>query len=278
MADAAYKHIIVALPCEARPFIDYYRLHGVLDFPGFRCYVGDDVRLLVTGVGKVAAAAAVGACQGYFRNAPHQVWLNVGVAGHRELSLGSTVLAGKITDQATQRSWYPPLLCNVDLPVQEVCTVDVPETAYRDAMVYEMEASGFYATATHFATAELVQCIKVISDNSEQGVSGVHAAQVQALLAAQVPVIDALLARLTRMSREVAPDGELRALMQTFVERHRITAYQRRELEKSLRHFLALGGDGNKLAAAVTAGGGGAKPLSWLQAQIAALPYDLLAP
>ena len=55
-------NILTALPCEAKPLIHHYRLNG-RQVHGFRIYENSDMRLIVSGIGKVAAAAACACLQ-----------------------------------------------------------------------------------------------------------------------------------------------------------------------------------------------------------------------
>ena len=277
MDDSRYKHVIVALPCEARPFIDHYKLHSVVDFPGFRCYAAADLRLVVSGMGKLAAAAAVAACHAYFRNRADQVWLNIGIGGHGELTPGTVVLAGKITDRSTGRSWYPPILHDHGLPVHEICTVDVAETAYPCNAVYDMEAAGFYDAAMRFSTAELVQCVKVISDNKTQGIERVDAVYARELVTEQLPVLEGLLQQLWQCAGEIAPDPAFQVLLQQLTEGGHFSVYQQRQLEKLTRRFLARGGSQEQLVAALGSMTNSKKILQLLQQQIDSLPYELVS-
>ena len=79
---------VVALRAEARPLIDRYRLEPA-DDGAFRCFHGSGRSLVISGVGKVAAAAAT-AC---LHEKPLDVWVNVGIAGHRDRAPGELVRA-----------------------------------------------------------------------------------------------------------------------------------------------------------------------------------------
>ena len=49
---------VSALHCEAKPVIDYYRLKKSHDDNAFDLYRGDDMLCIISGVGKIASAAA----------------------------------------------------------------------------------------------------------------------------------------------------------------------------------------------------------------------------
>lgn len=245
---AGRVHLVVALAAEARPLVDHFALARRGAAAPFPYYEGAGVRLIVSGVGKVAAAAASGALHQMTGAGRHSAWLNVGVAGHRHLEPGTTLLADKITDVATGRSYYPvrtfPSCCDS----AETLTVDRPETFYPEDGVYEMEASGFFATCVRFATAELVQVVKIISDNRATGTGGVTRQRVQSLVQSGLAVIDSVVRELRVLSAEQqdlhADPEELRA----FQERWHFTHTQEVSLRDLLRRRALLTGEHVALA------------------------------
>lgn len=174
-------NLAVALAAEARPLVRHFGLSQYRSARGFRVYAAGGVRLIVTGMGKLNAAAGV-AYLGGMDCTPNQGWVNVGVAGHRDLAVGTGVIATKITDHAVSRNWYPPLVANPPGVAAQVRTFDRPVESYPESAVCDMEASAFFSVATRFSCGELVQCFKVISDNSSTGVGVVEASQVEALV------------------------------------------------------------------------------------------------
>ncbi|MGH9462066.1 MAG: hypothetical protein ACRD1X_12660, partial [Vicinamibacteria bacterium] len=100
--------LVVALPAEAKPLVSHFNLKPAREARGFKIYQNDDIALIVSGVGKIAAAAATAYLQAWTGNRPNGAWINVGMAGHRDLLLGKGVLAYRITDRATGETWYPP--------------------------------------------------------------------------------------------------------------------------------------------------------------------------
>jgi len=79
-------HFICALRCEALPIIEYYGLRYLSDAQFFGIYVSDNrnISLTVTGMGKLAATAGTIYSYTKLDCGPGDVWLNVGVAGHRQ--------------------------------------------------------------------------------------------------------------------------------------------------------------------------------------------------
>lgn len=251
-------HFITALPAEARPLIEHFRLHDKRTDSGFPTYRNDGMALTVSGPGKVAAAAATAGLAVLGTPRATAGWLNIGIAGHATHAVGNGLLVHHINDRATGKNWYPPQLMAADIPGCSLQTVDTPETGYAGDALYDMEASGFYPVACRYSTAELVQCFKVVSDNREQPASGVSAQCCEQLIADQLGVIAPLAAALARLAEEVtawhAPHPELERLAGHW---HFTVAQQHRLARLAQRWKALLPGEplwNNELAKLGTAG------------------------
>ncbi|MCP5112760.1 MAG: hypothetical protein GY953_18190, partial [bacterium] len=139
---------VVALDCEAKPLASRYQLRR-LD-SAFSIYQGDGIALVVSGVGKVAAAAATAYLYGRTGEPDGAVWFNVGIAGHRDRPVGDGVLASEIKDRGSNEVWRLRPIAT-PLATASVLTVDQAEERFDTDDVYDMEAAGFYATAIRFA-------------------------------------------------------------------------------------------------------------------------------
>ena len=73
-------NIVVALPAEARPLLDHFRLRDKQHNTAFPIYRNTDMALIVSGPGKVAAAAATALLAGNRDTPATSAWLNVGIA------------------------------------------------------------------------------------------------------------------------------------------------------------------------------------------------------
>lgn len=224
--------LIVALEAEARPLRERLRLRTDTSAHGFRVYRDEHTALIVSGVGQVNAAAAVGYLAATIEPT---IWLNIGLGGHRYRPLGDIVLAHAI--RCGERRWYPPPVFEAPCPTATVTTVDRPETGYPDDAVYEMEAAGFYATACRFASAELVQVLKVISDNAERPPDNPKPAEAAALIDAGTDTVLTVIERL----QALAQIAELPAI--AWLERvggWRLSVTERRELTQLARRLHTL--------------------------------------
>ncbi len=261
-------NLLVALMAEARPLIHHFDLSGLPPIAGFRCYGNESITLLVTGSGVVSMASGVTALGLMGRSfaddlgtaalrgsdcsfGPH-TWINSGIAGHRNLPVGTLVLASKITDQASGRSWYPPQVAEISMlrPVvrrPEMETVPAAVETYPQQAVVEMEASGFYPTACRFGSGEQIHLLKVISDNREQPATRLNEADVAQLMAMLLSPLEQLMAESERLpvaANQFAPvTQQLTAAAEQFTGRWRFTVSQRRRLQQLLNDGQCLTGE-----------------------------------
>ena len=246
--------IVQALMPEARPVIELLGLRPGPGAGGFRVFVSEsgDVALILSGIGKVAAAAAT-ACLA-MQDIPEEtqtaaVWLNIGIAGHGSGTLGEAFLAHKVEDRATGRSFYPPLVFSPPCLTAPLVTVDRVEDEYGAPVLYDMEASGFMATATRFTTAELVHSLKVVSDGpaalagEHRGVETLDAREIERLIRQRLDVVDALVQRLRQLHGEFHNLGAPPRVFAEYLARWHFTVSEERRLLQVLRRLEAVGWD-----------------------------------
>ncbi len=192
-------NLVVALQSEARPFVDHFRLRKQNHTRRYAVYCGDGLRLMVTGIGKCAVREA---CQYLNTLGGHlmQGWLNVGIAGHRDLAVGTGVRATRIIDHASGDVWHPSPTVPIPGIAKTICTLEQPDPDYPMDTVYDMEASAYYAAAAQFGAGVLIQCYKIISDNRIAGLDAIDPPMVTELLEQHVePVASALTALADRI-------------------------------------------------------------------------------
>ena len=194
---------VAALHCEARPVIDFYRLKKAHAKTPFDIYRGDEMTCVVSGIGKVASAAACGWLAGASRDAASLAWINLGCAGAALHEIGAAFTLDKITDADSGQSYYPASIAPSSLPFSPCLTLSRPGEDYREDTLFDMEASGFVYSALRFSSAELVQAIKVVSDNRERQ-TGKNREAVSQLIAAHIESIDEQAMALLELNREVA--------------------------------------------------------------------------
>ena len=265
--------LLVALPAEARPLREFFRLEAEAGEPGpFGLFAGEDVVLVTTGIGKIAMAAACGYLAA--RVEGPALWLNVGIAGHRDLDLGSPILAHQIRDRATGRTFYPPLVFDPPCVTGTVETVDRPEFEYPEPHAYDMEASAFVEIAQKVAGAELAQVLKVVSDRSREDLGQLSRATVGERVAGLLPQIEALRRATTPLIATLAAAAGEPPLWEELLEGRHFTWSDRQELRRLLRRKEALV-PGQTLPAEVLTASRGRELNRRLVAWLATLPVLL---
>ncbi len=229
---APQVHLVVALPGEAEPIIAHYDL--VASGGRFPLFVGSDVFLTVSGVGKVAAAGATAYLAAL--KSPGEIWINVGLAGHGSAPFGTALLAHRVTDGETGRNQYPMHTTTPPCQTAHVITLARPSTQYQEA-AFDMEASAFFETALRFSTVERIAVLKVISDNPFESIAEINRARAGALCESLLPVLDAEIARLRALdSGPPAPD------LDPFLARWHFTVTEQHQLRALLVRHRALAG------------------------------------
>ena len=231
--------IYTALPCEAGALISRLQLKKKLHIRPFAIYTNTDVCLTVTGPGKSAMAAGVAYSQAKFSKIAHPILLNVGIAGHLDAPLGQLFIADKITDADSGRNYYPPRLFDLACTSAAVLTVAKPEDKYQQKNVlYDMEASAFYETAVKFSTAELIQSIKVISDNQASPAQNIKSKQVAELIATHVDTFVEIQEQLQGLAKEI--EGREPEFYQIYSEQWHFTVSQKHRLKELLCRWQVL--------------------------------------
>ncbi len=190
-------NILVALPAEARPVAAFFRLTRLNAAEDFPVYRAGSVSLVVSGVGKAAAAAATEYLHALDDPRLSPIWINLGIAGHGRLPTGEALLARRITDAASGRQWLPSPLSAPPMHTADLITVDQPNFDYERPAAFDMEASGFFPTASRFTRPELVHCVKIVSDNGHSPAEAINGKRVSAWIARQQNTLALLLQRLS---------------------------------------------------------------------------------
>ena len=165
-------YIFSAFYAETKNIIDHYGLKKEKspETVRFDVFANDSIRLVITGVGEINAAAAVSNIGGAYGIAPDDEILNVGCgAGFgNETCLGSLFLGNKLTEQMTGRTFYPDMLMKTNLMECEIVTVTRVLNEGRDSVVYDMEAAAVYQAAALFVGPHRMHFIKLVSDAGER--------------------------------------------------------------------------------------------------------------
>ena len=161
-------YILIALFCEAKPYIEFFQLKRV-DAPGsLQVFEGDSCRLVVGGVGPVNAATASSYLLTRYAAGQTDFFINIGAAGSKVFNIGEIILCHKIINNFTKKEFYPEMLYKHPFYEGVLCSTGLPalESQYD---LTDMEGAFAYEAAQIFLTSSQIHCIKVISDNLSPG-------------------------------------------------------------------------------------------------------------
>ena len=229
---------VVALAAEARVLLNSYRFTRIQDHP-FPLYHSkkDSMHLVISGIGKVRSAAAT-AWLGS-QAPPYSIWINLGIAGHKDASLGKGYWVHKIRDG---ESHYYPLVLAYWESSSIVCHDQVQQ---QPSGLVDMESSGFYPTAVLFTYRELVQLYKIVSDNEEESPQKHSAESIEQLFAPSRQTFAAALGDLRQLAKTRLDEGrvlheQLEEWTNLLHKQYHFSASHRARLQEVLRRWYIM--------------------------------------
>lgn len=230
---------VVALPSEARPIVDALRLQRSERTDNVKLYERENIRLIVSGIGKIASAAAVGYIAGNELTECSFIWINVGIAGHAHLPPGTVGIAHVVVDQATASTYYPAIAFPAPCESYALACFDKPTTSYAGAAMCDMESSGFCAAASRFSSVEFIHVLKVISDNSAGDIEALDRSAITTLIEGKLEIIEELAETLERLAERHLPKP-IAMPLEALLERWRFTTTQRVQLRDLARRWALV--------------------------------------
>jgi hypothetical protein len=219
-------HIFAAINCEVN---------------ALRHLVSDDLEIILTGIGKVNAAYAVGRTfpAGLTRqDLANDVVINIGTCGAKDMH--GLFLVNKITDDATGKDYYPDMIRVSGLPEAPLITVDNVKTDPKPGVLYEMEASAIYQTCSKLISPDRIIFLKMVSDAGD--VDGVTEEFVNSMVESHLPKIEELINNIRESigTSAVKNNDDLYELLKA-------SASMKVQIDELMRFADSLGVDGRKL-------------------------------
>ena len=201
--------LMVALNCEVKPWVDFYKLKKIRNKP-FELYQRDglNIEVVITGIGAIAMSTAVGWAAGLNTDL-ERLWLNLGIAGHAERSVGELVRVHSFIDANDLKYYYPPLTAASKFDSDALLSVNAPTSSYPENALVDMEGLSFYRAASMFSNNELIASVKVVSDNQEHSVEELNASKITKLMLEHVEPVNKLAERLIVLANELNGSGNV---------------------------------------------------------------------
>jgi nucleoside phosphorylase len=164
--------IITALKLEANAFIDYYQLKKDPLSDIFPIYSNETIKLIISGVGKIQSSMATLYLYTHFKSLAKKptLLINAGFCGSSTLKypLGTLLRFNKVTDLDNNRDYYPDVLSNTNIPVEQLnCVSKVVrknDSSKNGQSFYDMESTGIIEASKKFLNTHQVIILKIISD------------------------------------------------------------------------------------------------------------------
>lgn len=260
-------YIFTALYHEAQCIITSFDLKKTADSSQFMQFSNEtaQIRLTVSGVGEIAAAAAVSSTCTQAPPKRTDLLCNIGIcagAGEQE----GIYMIHKITEQASQKTWYPDILYRHPFPEAEIITAMKPWAgdtigaggpAFADAVdgrtvLYDMEAAAVYQAGAYFFGPHQMQFLKMVSDHGTGQLSGMNwpnACKVTQLMEQYKEPVTAWISRLGQtarqggLPRERAADERLEQLVQQLCTDLHASHAMEMTVRKQVRYLVLTGAD-----------------------------------
>jgi len=211
-------------------------------------------------------AGAVAYAMALFGNPEASIMLNLGIGGHATLEVGSICLGQKISDAETERSFYPPLVFSSPCNTADIITHPKAHTTYRDNAIRDMEATGFYEMAVKFSCGELIQVIKIISDNADSPIEKINESAVESWIDAKIAIVEKVLNELTHLRQSLISPDCTSPLFQTLTAKFHFTSANATKLKALLQRWLLV--KGNELDYSHTNISSARELLKWIEQEL----------
>ena len=217
-------YVMMALYQEAHGLIRELELKKNTAYAPFEVFDNESagIRLVVTGVGEIAAAAATAAvcardgadaadflvnigCCAAGGCEPADRDMDSGYGAAHAAQIGDLYVCHKITEQATGKTFYPDILYRHPWKERELVTGMQPlQRAAAHGALYDMEAAAVYQAGIRFFSPDRMLFLKVVSDFGVAGQERMTAETLTGLLEQHVKEVAAFLTNL----REAADEEE----------------------------------------------------------------------
>ena len=260
---------MIALEPEAKPLIDLFDLHPLSNNLNFPVYINPKSghALVISGIGSSKAAAAATYLKMLFNVQRYVAWINIGIAGFYEEPIGQLFQAIKVYDTARKTSYFPGFRLSKIVKCQTLHTVAQPETKYSEAVLFDMEASGFCEIASMFSCNELVFVLKIVSDTPKSPVSLVSREAITQLIYQNKNKLREIISRIEKLVNDEKKRLHVPEEVYQYFERYHFTQSNRYRFLQAYKKWKSAFPDG-KLARTLAAGNSASELISNLESEL----------
>ena len=204
--------LAMAIYCEAKPLIEKYRLKKDESYMPFTVFANEEkeILLIITGTGNAAAASSVaGVCAKLDLKADKNFLVNIGTCASA-LASDEIYICSKITDESSERTFYPDMIYKNPFKEAEIITSAVlfenkndknPQNT-SDTVLYDMEAAFVWQADAYFFAPHEMSFVKILSDNGD--IEGITPDYITALVENHINIIDEYINRLRDILNDIS--------------------------------------------------------------------------
>ena len=260
---------VIALEPEARPLIDLFDLRPLSNNLNFPVYINPKSghALVISGMGSSKAAAAATYLKMLFNVQRYVGWINIGIAGFYEEPIGQLFQAIKVHDPARKISYFPGFRLSKIVKCQTLRTVALPETTYSEAVLFDMEASGFCEIASMFSCNELVFVFKIVSDTPKSPLSSVSKEAIMQLIYQNKDKLLEIISNIEKLVNDEKTRLHVPEEVYQYFERYHFTQSNRYRFLQAYKKWKSAFPDG-KLARTLATGNSASELISNLESEL----------
>ena len=160
-------YIVTALYIEAKPLISLFNLKKDNTYTKFQVFSNENIKLIISGTGKIKSATALTYLISNKDIKENEYIINIGFIAslNNNSQLGDIVYISKIQNAYSDTTFYPEIIYKHNFLEGSLTTFDkIIDNKIENIEYIDMEAYGFFQTASIFFKKDKIIVLKIVSD------------------------------------------------------------------------------------------------------------------
>ena len=166
-------YIVTALYIEAKPLISLFNLKKDNTYTKFQVFSNENIKLIISGTGKIKSATALTYLISNKDIKENEYIINIGFIAslNNNSQLGDIVYISKIQNAYSDTTFYPEIIYKHNFLEGSLTTFDkIIDNKIENIEYIDMEAYGFFQTASIFFKKDKIIILKIVSDILKENV------------------------------------------------------------------------------------------------------------
>ena len=160
-------YIVTALYIEAKPLISLFNLKKDNTYTKFQVFSNENIKLIISGTGKIKSATALTYLISNKNIKENDYIINIGfiASSNNSSQLEDIVYISKIQNAYSDTTFYPEMIYKHNFLEGSLTTFDkIIDNKIENIEYIDMEAYGFFQTASIFFKKDKIIVLKIVSD------------------------------------------------------------------------------------------------------------------